>query len=454
MGRIAQGFRVFFRGKWAYARFTHEGQDYRLPLGTTDPREAAGRAASEYAAVVSGRRRPLSRRGEGRPLLELPALLAEWIDAQKGVLDDETVKTLTTYAKHYLGFFVSLDRMTDESSKDYGRARLQKVLRRTVLKELSFLRHFYGWCVEQRVMTVAPFVAIPKRTSTGVRSGRQRAKPVEVSAEEARAIVELLPVSSKTIGGRKWPVRGRFLVAWETGLRPASLARLRAPENFHAGAQSLVLDDADDKARYGRTLPLSATARAALEAALPPEGAGLLFGRHRLDKALKAAAAEVLGPDRGKNFAAYDFRHGFGTHLVDEGAPLTGVAYLMGHKRLSTTDRYVKGNLRAAERALAVVGSDVSAQFPPEPPKRGPVPAGKPEENGGDRRGSNPRHLEPQRNDSSASARYHECSSRPKSPDVTPDRPLRRPLGGNRPGPLPWVHEAVSNLYELLTRAS
>lgn len=455
MGRIAQGFRVFWRGERAFVRFTHQGTDHRLPLGTTDPREASERAASEYAKVVSGRRRPLTRRGAGRALLELPALLAEWVDSQRGVLDETTCDTLETYARHFISFFGSLDEMTEESCADYGRTRLRKVLRRTVLKELSFLRNFFGWCVDHNVLVSAPFVAIPKRTSTGVRSGRQRAKSVEVSADEARAIIERLPASSKTIGGRRWPLRARFLVAWETGLRPESLARLSVPGNFHAGSRKLVLDDADDKARYGRELPLSDAARAALEASLPPDGAGLLFGRHRFDKVLKASAIAVLGEQRGQDFAPYDFRHGFGTHLVDEGAPLTGVAYLMGHKRLSTTDRYVKGNLRAAERALAVVGSDVPAQLPPEASSKRLTADENLSKNGGDRRGSNPRHLEPQRNDIGPSVENHERSERLAAPVNLDARQLIRPLGRNPPRPLAWVHEATANLFELLAaRAS
>ena len=41
--------------------------------------------------------------------------------------------------------------------------------------------------------------------------------------------------------------------------------RLEAPGDYHRGADELVIRDAVDKAAYGRILPLTAAARAALD---------------------------------------------------------------------------------------------------------------------------------------------------------------------------------------------
>jgi hypothetical protein len=69
---------------------------------------------------------------------------------------------------------------------------------------------------------------------------------VHIVREEALEIIVHLPRESKRIGERRWPIRARFMVPWETGLRPTTLAQLRVPENYRPGAKELVLDDADD----------------------------------------------------------------------------------------------------------------------------------------------------------------------------------------------------------------
>jgi integrase len=392
MGRTAEGFRVSYKRGWAYVRFTHTQTEHRIALGTRDPDEAKKRAAEEYAATLSGRRRPIVVAGHARrSLLSLDELLAEWIADQKGVLDDTTCDTLTTYGKHYVAFFTSLEQVTTESAKDYTRARLRKVTRSTVLKELTFLRSFLRWCVDHGVLGEGPVIPQPPRKATGMRAGPQRAKPVEVSEDEARRIIKALPELSKKIDGRSWPVRARYEVAYETSLRPATIALLSVPEHYTPGVAQLLIEDADDKARFGRPLPLSPAASAALDAVAP--ASGLIFGAHCFTKALKRAAAAVLDPERARRFAQYDFRHGRITHLLDVGAPLTGAAYLAGHRRVSTTDKYLRPSRRAAERALAAA---IPAPFPPPAGAVASAPAPTALIFQGDRRGSNPRHLEPQ----------------------------------------------------------
>lgn len=115
----------------------------------------------------------------------------------------------------------------------------------------------------------------------------------------------------------------------------------------------------------------------------------LLFGAHTFAKVLKRTAAKVLGAERARQFAQYDFRHGRASDLIDKGAPLTGVAFLFGHTKLSTTDKYLKGNRRAAERALDAVAGTFTDQA-----KAGEAKA---MNSRGDRRVSNPRQLDPQR---------------------------------------------------------
>lgn len=68
---------------------------------------------------------------------------------------------------------------------------------------------------------------------------------------------------------------------------------------------------------------------------------GLLFGRHDYRNQADKAAAAVLNPRRAKTFTAYDLRHLRLMQLADSGNWL-GTSFIGGHKRASTTDRYLR----------------------------------------------------------------------------------------------------------------
>jgi integrase len=103
----------------------------------------------------------------------------------------------------------------------------------------------------------------------------------------------------------------------------------------------------------GRELPLSKLAQqalAGLRAQLPgtPDETLEIFGAHDYRSALKPLAARLGVPV----LHLRAMRHNRGTHLADEGKPLTAIAYLFGHKHISTTAIYAKGNRDAAFEAI------------------------------------------------------------------------------------------------------
>lgn len=350
MGRPAEGHKVRWKRGRAYSRFTWEGHEHNIALGTTDPAEAEKASARAYAEVVQGRRRAIQR-NPGQ-LLALPELLAKWVESKRSSVHASFVPTLQIYASRFTDYFSSLDGINEATTTEYGLARLGQVLRKTVLRELSYIRQFLAWAKLHGVISYAPPVPVLPPKARGIRSGTQRAKSVMITPAESRAILELVPEHSKRIDGRAWPKRARFALMWETALRPETLSRLRVPENWRPGMRHLELTDDDDKARFGREVDLTEEAIAILAEVAPDEG--LVFGRHNYSKALKRAAATVLGALRGRAFSPYDFRHGRAKERLDAGASLRGVAYMLGHKQLTTTNRYVGPDREAGRAALEV----------------------------------------------------------------------------------------------------
>ncbi|MFK7985924.1 MAG: tyrosine-type recombinase/integrase [Sandaracinaceae bacterium] len=172
----------------------------------------------------------------------------------------------------------------------------------------------------------------PPRTARGTRA--QERQTITLSHEQVEAVLRALPHRSQRA---RHPVRAFFRVMWETGLRRATLWPLRAPQDYQKGSDRLVIRDAADKARYGRALPLTAAARASLDEVCPGEGA--IFPRADLRHLLRAAARDAGLPELAvRHLSNHDFRHSRTTDLLDQGGSLTGVAYLVGHKQVTTTN--------------------------------------------------------------------------------------------------------------------
>ena len=246
-----------------------------------------------------------------------------------------------------------IERIADDRGPlVYALARLESVLRVTVRKELVTLFHFYGWAVRKGHLAASPPRPKLPGNVAGVRAGPQRQQAVVVSDAEMRAIIAKLPEWSVR-GGRgigpglplprgAYPVRDVFVLAYETGLRPATIHRLRVPIHWRRGSRDLTITADIDKRDYARTVRLTSAAIAVLERHAPSDG--LILPRHVYHQQLKLAAAAVLDEARAKLFAPYDARHGAARHMLGVSRDLLGVAYQLGHRRVTTTAIYLQTN--------------------------------------------------------------------------------------------------------------
>lgn len=352
MGRHPEGWKLRLpEGRTTYVvRFTHNGRTVDRSTGRQDPREAGKEAARIYAEHVQREpaRRIVVRRGDSPPLQEL---VATWLE-NDSTIDLDTVDTWTVYGGHWAERWTSARDVIEAEGERYRNERLRVVTASTVRKELSALRRFLRWCHQHGHVGRVPEIPGVPNSATGTRfAKRRRVSAPELSPAQVRAIIAALPEWSSSKRVDRFPIRARFIVAYETGLRPSTLSLLSVPEHFHPGAKALRVPEELDKARWGRDVPLSSKARRTLEEAAPK--AGLIFGDHDYREHLDAAARKVLPAPVADRFCGAHLRSAFITHALEKTGNLAGVQYLAGHKQAKTTGSYARPSYRAAEAALA-----------------------------------------------------------------------------------------------------
>lgn len=349
-------------------RFRHAGDRIHRSTGESDRGAAQKEATRIYAEVISGRRRKVVGRASG----DLDELFGAWILAHGPGRAPETIATYEGYCAGFGAYFRSLAAMTDASCGDYARARLRQVSASTVRKELSALRLFLAWALEEGYLAEPVTVpGIPKR-AIGTPKTKGAKVRVQLTREQVEALIAAIPETTRRRrgdrDGRPVPARAFVIVMAETGLRRATLWRLRAPEHYHRGAEVLTVSRDIDKAREGRPLPLSARARAALDAVCPDEGP--IFGRADLRHTLAEASRDIgLPPHLAGRVSYHDLRHAFLSDLAASGASLAGLQYLAGHRHASTSARYIHATQKAAEEALRA--RDTAARSTPKTRKVG-----------------------------------------------------------------------------------
>jgi len=162
-----------------------------------------------------------------------------------------------------------------------------------------------------------------------------------------------------------WPARDRAIVEmlYGCGMRNAELTGLNL-EDLHWANEAILVRGKGQKQRY---VPLGDAAAQALRVYLDERAARLavvegapatpaVFLNLRLRGLARPGAqarlttrsvgriVKRLAIQRGlsSDVHPHTLRHAFGTHLLEEGADLRAIQELLGHERLSTTQRYTQ----------------------------------------------------------------------------------------------------------------
>jgi integrase/recombinase XerC len=226
-------------------------------------------------------------------------------------------------------------------SELYGRG-LSKA---SAARALAAIRSWFKWLarrgyVEQNPASLVATPKLPKHLPR-VPTIEQMNRVVDAASNE----------------GAAWPERDRviFELLYGCGIRNAELVGLDLGDIHWANEAVLVRG----KGRKERHVPLGDAAALALRAYLPERATRLatagkstgallvnarLLGEGRLTTRSVGRIVKRIAMAQGlaAEVHPHTLRHAFGTHMLEEGADLRAIQELLGHERLSTTQRYTQ----------------------------------------------------------------------------------------------------------------
>jgi integrase/recombinase XerC len=207
-------------------------------------------------------------------------------------------------------------------------------------RKLASLRTFFRYLCREGVLERNPARAL---------LSPRLEKRVPTHLDE-RDVVLLLEMP----GDGEAAVRGRAILEmlYATGIRCAELVGLDLPEIDLNSRMVRVLG----KGRKERIVPFGKRAAEAIVAYLPvrariaPRSDAVFVnarGGRLTDRSVRLLVAKrVRAVALTRRVSPHTLRHSFATHLLERGADLRSIQELLGHARLSTTQRYTHVNTR------------------------------------------------------------------------------------------------------------
>jgi integrase/recombinase XerC len=258
--------------------------------------------------------------------------------------------TVLAYTKDLRNFLAYVDGERDWKTIDHVRIRgflsslYEKGLSKTsVARNLAALRSLFKWLaregvVEQNPAALVSTPRLPKKL------------PRVPTIEEMNTVFEgPMPEDATCFPERE---RMMFELLYGCGIRNAELIGINL-DDIRLTNEIVLIRGKGKKQRY---VPFGDAVKAALAAYLP-ERQKLLSARRKTSRALlvnmrggrlttrsvgrivkQIAVARGLSPD----VHPHTLRHAFGAHMLEEGADLRAIQELLGHERLSTTQRYTQ----------------------------------------------------------------------------------------------------------------
>ncbi|MBS1806172.1 MAG: tyrosine recombinase XerC [Acidobacteria bacterium] len=295
--------------------------------------------------------------------------LAGLVDEYLRVLVNErgsSAHTMRAYQRELMNFAVhmaqrypainSVDKIEHLQIRVYLGVQLERGLSKaSTARALAAIRSWFKWLartgrVEQNVASLVATPKLPKHL------------PRVPSIEQMNRVVDSVEDDAAS-----WPARDKAILEllYGCGIRNAELTGLNL-RDIHWGNEAILVRG---KGKKQRLVPLGDAAARALRAYLTERSARLVgkFGSKGSDTPALFLSLQLRGVGKpggegrlttrsvgrivkrvailrglSADVHPHTLRHAFGTHLLEEGADLRAIQELLGHERLSTTQRYTQ----------------------------------------------------------------------------------------------------------------
>ncbi len=201
----------------------------------------------------------------------------------------------------------------------------------TVARKLATLRSFFQYLTREGKIeqNTARLLLTPKK---------EKRMPKFLSVDEAQRLMGTPPQE------RRLTMRDKTILEtfYSTGIRISELVSLKKEHiDFQAGMIRVM-----GKGRKERVVPIGEKAMTVLQQYLGqyPNANGVLFcnakGAPLTTQTIYRVVKQYMGKIGKPSFSPHTLRHTFATHLLEGGADLRSVQEMLGHRTLSTTQRY------------------------------------------------------------------------------------------------------------------
>jgi len=293
----------------------------------------------------------MNRAPKSRARNSINKSIAHFLDSLKR--RNASLNTLTAYRKDLAHLARFLGEDADLRRVDHLRIRAflsdlyaRGLSKTSVARSLAAVRSLYRWlaregAVEQNPAALVATPRLPKKL------------PRVPTIEEMSALFDgRMPECAA------FPERGRviFELLYGCGIRNSELIGINL-DDIRWSNEAILIRGKGRKQRY---VLFGDSAEAALRGYLPARQA-VLLNKKRPEHALlinargsrlttrsvgrivkKISVAKGLSPD----VHPHTLRHAFGTHMLEEGADLRSIQEMLGHERLSTTQRYTQLSMK------------------------------------------------------------------------------------------------------------
>jgi integrase len=325
---------VYKRGSVWWIRYRFNGELVRRPIGD---RVLAEKTMEEIRRDIDGGRHDVILRDQRRTFAEMAEEYLEIKADKRSLRCDRLIldQLVPVFGKAYL------HDIARDDIESYLRVRKQRVSGATCNRVLALIRHLFNLAINRRYLRENPTRGIKK-----AKEAPWRRKYV-YSEDELQALVNAASPHLRQI----------LAVAIGTGLRKGDILALRWNDiDFEHNVITLFMQ----KTEEGIEIPMLPMVREVLwrlhaTAGQSPfvftSAAGERFGN--IKTAFNGALRRSGLAEKGYHF--HDIRRTFATMLYNRGVHLTKIQRLLGHKSITTTERYLGVKFEETREAISVL---------------------------------------------------------------------------------------------------